>query len=110
MSMTVQQQTSSPEMLCLLEEMRDNPGAVSAYAASGVAAWALGEIERLRSHVASLDYIPLRYCDRPTGFVEERRKICPTPHICFEFGDRAPVCGPCDTAAVKALYQGKTNV
>ena len=66
---------------------------------------AADEIERLRSHIASLDYIPLRYRDRPPGFVEARRKICDTPHLCFEFGDHAPVCGPCDTAAVKAIYQ-----
>lgn len=37
---TNQTTASSPEMLCLLEEMRDNPGAVSAYAAAGAAAWA----------------------------------------------------------------------
>lgn len=46
--MSVNNPTSNPAMLCLLEEMRDNPGAVSAYAAAGAAAWALGEIERLR--------------------------------------------------------------
>jgi hypothetical protein len=66
---------------------------------------AADEIERLRSHIASLDYIPLRYRDRPPGFVEARRKICDTPHVCFEFGDQAPVCGPCDTAAIKSIYQ-----
>jgi len=65
----------------------------------------VAEIERLRSHIASLNYIPLRYRDRPPGFIEARRKVCDTPHICFEFGDHAPVCGPCDTAVVKAIYQ-----
>ena len=69
------------------------------------------EIERLRAehkqlseHVSSMNYIPVRYKDRPEGFVEARRALCTTPDICFEFGDIAPCCGPCDTAAVKALY------
>jgi hypothetical protein len=42
---------SNPAMLCLLEQMRDNPGAVSPYAGAGAAAWALGEIERLHAEL-----------------------------------------------------------
>ena len=41
--------------------------------------------------------------NRPEGFVEERRKHCITPHLCFEFGDAEPFCGPCDAAAMRAL-------
>ena len=65
------------------------------------------ELNRLREHIASLDHIPLRYKDRPPLFVETRRKICSTPDLCFEFGDTAPVCGPCDSAVVRLLYQKK---
>ena len=39
----------SPEMECLLEEMRDNPGAVSSTATAGAAAASLLEIRRLRA-------------------------------------------------------------
>lgn len=69
----------------------------------------LTEIMRLRSHIASLHHIPLRYRDRPPGFVAARRQICDSPDICFEFSDSAPVCGPCDTAAVKAIYSQNTD-
>jgi hypothetical protein len=72
---------------------------------------ALAEIVRLRTEnaaicslISSADYIPIRYRDRPAGFVEMRRTICTTPNLCFEFGDQAPICGPCDMAAVKTLY------
>ena len=57
---------------------------------------------RLEAHVASLGWIPMRYKDRPPGFVEARKKVCTSPSICFEFGDKAPVCGPCDDAAWRA--------
>lgn len=39
----------TPEMKALLEQMRDNPGAVSSHAAAGAAGAALDEIERLRA-------------------------------------------------------------
>lgn len=38
----------SPEMKCLLEEMRDNPGRISSGAGSGAARASLEEIDRLR--------------------------------------------------------------
>jgi hypothetical protein len=63
------------------------------------------DVARLESHIASWKYIPLRYRDRPPGFIQMRHKICDTPHLCFEFGESAPICPPCDTAAVKAIFQ-----
>jgi len=41
----------TPEMKCLLEAMRDDPGSVSSGAAAGGAAAALSEIERLRAGI-----------------------------------------------------------
>ena len=43
----------------------------------------------------------MRYKDRPTGFVEARKTVCTSPDICFEFGDKLPICGPCDIKAVR---------
>ena len=63
----------------------------------------VAENRRLKDHITSMHHIPLRYRDRPPGFVEARKAFCITPDHCFEFGDSAPVCGPCDTATVKAL-------
>ena len=92
-----------------LRRSADNLSPSGSYWVCDVLKAAADEIERLRSHIASLDYIPLRYRDRPPGFEEARRKFCDTPHLCFEFGDHAPVCGPCDTAAVKAIYQDRSE-
>ena len=69
---------------------------------SGILA-ALNERDRLRNMIAAMDYAPVRYQDRPPGFIDTRKRICTSPRVCFEFGDSAPVCPPCDFQAVKEL-------
>lgn len=64
--MSNESRTAKPNaaMICLLEVMRDNPGAVSPYAGAGAACWALGEIGRLRAALKPLAGI-VDCVDRP---------------------------------------------
>lgn len=63
----------------------------------------LSENRRLKDHLMSMQHIPVRYCDRPPGFVEMRRSFCRRPYVCFDPDESARRCGPCDTAAIKVL-------
>jgi hypothetical protein len=68
----------------------------------------VNENRRLKDHIMSMRDVPVRYCDRPPGFVEVRRSFCRRPYVCFDPDESAHVCGPCDTAAVKVLLSRKT--
>lgn len=45
----MQETHDSIAMRCLLEQMRDNPGAIASSAGAGAAAWALARIETLEA-------------------------------------------------------------
>ena len=45
----MQETFDSLAMRCLLEQMRDNPGAIASSAGAGAAAWALARIETLEA-------------------------------------------------------------
>jgi hypothetical protein len=56
-----------------------------------------------------ISYYPVLPKGRPPGFVEARRRICPSPHLCLDppGGTEEAICGPCDDAALRSLEHQK---
>lgn len=50
-------------------------------------------------------HYPVLLHQRPPGFIEARRRICPSPHLCLDppGGTEDAICGPCDDETLRAL-------